>query len=248
MEQYNKLADIYDYLVSSVDYNDWIKYIEDLAERHNLKIFTVADLACGTGNTTIPFAEKGYKVVGLDLSQEMLAKAKEKTFAKGLEIQFLQQDMVQLKLPEPVDLVVCYHDGLNYITKSQALQELFHRVRENLKPGGLFIFDLVAVEKLSRADGSTTYLEDEVMDLVYETKYLTEENSWEIQLVGYIKKGEMYEKFKEVHQEKAHTHDEIIQCLNQADLELESIYHSYSFEPVNSGTRRAFYVVKKINE
>jgi predicted TPR repeat methyltransferase len=246
MVQYNKLADIYDYLVSSVDYQEWLKYIQDLALKHHLKIATAADLACGTGNTTIPLAKAGYEVYGIDLSTQMLEKAREKAVIEGVKAEFIEQNMIDLELPKPVDLIVCYHDGLNYITKFDDLKQLFKRVEGNLKNDGLFIFDLVAVEKLARADGSTTFIEDEVMDLVYETKYIAQENLWEIQLVGYVKKEQGYEKFKEVHQEKAHNHDEIMECLTGAGLQLEGVYHSYSFEPPHQGTRRAFYVARKI--
>jgi len=245
--QYGKLADIYDYLVGSVDYNEWLDYIEAIVRKYGYKVSTVADLACGTGNTTLPFAQRGYRVTGVDLSGEMLGIAREKAKEQGLSAEFLEQNMCELSLPEPVDLVTCYHDGLNYIVEPADLARVFRGVNGNLKPGGMFIFDLVNVHKLNRIHGGTTFVDEENMSLIWETFYYQDRDVWEIQLTGFIKKGDLYEKFREIHQEKGYTTEEVIGMLEAAGLELLDIYEAYCFEKATEKTYRKFYVVRKGN-
>ncbi|MHB8171296.1 MAG: class I SAM-dependent DNA methyltransferase [Thermincolia bacterium] len=246
MAQYGKLADIYDYLVGSVDYNEWIDYIEAIVRKFGYEVRTVADLACGTGNTTLPFAQRGYRVVGIDLSGEMLDIARQKAEEEGSEAEFLEQNMCELSLPEPVDLITCYHDGLNYILEPEDLDRVFRGVHENLKPGGLFIFDLVNVHKLKRIHGGTTFVDDEKMSLAWETFYHQDRDVWEIQLTGFIKKGDLYEKFQEVHQEKGYSTEEVMVMLAEARLELLDIYEAFSFNKASDSTYRKFYVVRRL--
>ncbi|PKM81628.1 MAG: class I SAM-dependent methyltransferase [Firmicutes bacterium HGW-Firmicutes-14] len=245
MDQYNKLADIYDYLMAGIDYEEWADYMEAITDRFNSPTGNIADLACGTGNTVLPLAARGYKVYGIDIAPGMLKKAAEKAHQKGIRAYFLEQDMRRLELPEEVDLVTCYHDGLNYIIDPDDLRLVFQNVFDSLRPGGLFIFDLNAVEKLSGSGGDTTFIDDTDMSLIWETSYNRETDIWEICLTGFIRRGELYEKFVEVHKEKAYKHPDITRFLEETGFLLMDVYHGFSFEPPRPDTRRAFYVVRK---
>lgn len=245
MAQYDKLADIYDYLVSSVDYEGWMDYIEELLFHFNKQARVMVDLACGTGNTTIPPTKRGYQVIGVDLAGEMLAKAREKSAAQGLQIEYLEQNMCELKLGEQADLFTCYHDGLNYILNETDLAQVFRSVFEYLKPGGLFIFDLVNVRKLAMANGDTTYLEENGLSLVWETNFLLPEEIWQINLTCFVKQGELYEKFQETHQEKAHSRQDIEKLISATGFRLLGVFHSFTLQPADDNTYRLFFVVEK---
>lgn len=245
MAQYDKLADIYDYLVSSVDYEGWMDYIEQLLFHFNKKASVMVDLACGTGNTTIPPAKRGYQVVGVDLAGEMLARAREKTVAQGLSVEYLQQNMCDLNLGKQADLFTCYHDGLNYILKETDLKKVFRSVFENLKPGGLFIFDLVNVRKLARANGDTTFLDEEGLSLVWESNFLMPAEIWQINLTCFVKQGELYEKFQETHQEKAHSRQEVDKIISATGFLPRGVFRSFTLEPADDSTYRLFFVVEK---
>lgn len=243
---YDKLADIYDYLVQSVDYDDWAHYVEQILARFDGFGRVVVDLACGTGNTSIPLAHRGYTVYGVDLAPAMLDKAKEKARTQELPVKFLQQDMRELKIPEPANVVTCYHDGLNYLLSLSDLKKVFTRVKENLCPGGIFIFDLNRVDKLARHTGTdTTFIDEKDMSLIYESRYDLATDIWEIDLTGFVRQGELYEKFKETHQEKAHSREEAILCLEETGFELLDIFAAFSFEPPKPETRRLFYIARR---
>ena len=76
MNQYSDFAFIYDELMNDVDYNKWVEYIEDIIKSKNVNVKNILELACGTGNLTIPLTKKNYDIAGIDISYEMLSVAK----------------------------------------------------------------------------------------------------------------------------------------------------------------------------
>ena len=245
MSQYEKLADIYDYLVAGIDYEEWADYIEQIVDKFSVTAKRIADLACGTGNTTLPLAARGYEVYGIDIAPAMLAKAVQKAREAGANPCFLEQDMRTLELPVPMDLITCYHDGINYIICPDDLYLVFSRVFDSLRPGGLFVFDINAVEKLSGVSGDTTFVDDTDLSLVWETSYDRGVEVWEIRLTGFVKKDGLYEKFTETHREKAYKKSEILEFLRNTGFIVLDIYHGFSFAPPGPDSRRVFYVAQK---
>lgn len=243
-EQYNKLAQVYDYLMEHVDYEAWVLYVEEIMKNFHREGTKIIDLACGTGNTTIPFAKRGYQAVGIDISQEMLEKAKGKAAEEGVEIQFLEKDMRDFQVEFKADIITCYQDGLNYLLSSDDLVKVFKRVKENLTPNGLFIFDLNAVEKLQISTGETSVVDEERMTLIWENNYDKKQEIWQINLTGFIKKDNHYEKFCEVHKEKAYKTAEIAKHLKEAELKLLGVYHAFTLEEAGKQTRRLCYVAE----
>ena len=189
MQQYSGLARIYDYLVQGVDFEDWIDYVEALLDLYGGRVKKVADLACGTGNTTLPFARRGYTSWGVDLAPDMLSLARHKAEQAGLKVEFIQQDMRQLALPEPVDLVTAFHDGLNYLLELADLRATFLKVQANLTPGGFFIFDLNAVRWLAipEKQDDTVVVEEPDLTLIWNTSYDPLEEIWQIKLSGFYR-------------------------------------------------------------
>ena len=88
MEQYKEFAFVYDELMNDVDYDKWVEYIEELIKREDAKVKNILELACGTGNVTIPLAKKEYDIAAIDISAEMLSVAKEKAEKQGIELPF----------------------------------------------------------------------------------------------------------------------------------------------------------------
>ena len=78
MNQYSDFAFVYDELMNEVDYDNWVKYIEDIIKSENVEVQNILELACGTGNLTIPLTKKNYDIAAIDISEEMLQVAREK--------------------------------------------------------------------------------------------------------------------------------------------------------------------------
>ena len=97
MEQYGSFAYIYDELMDDVDYEKWVKHIENIIEHKKIKVKNILELACGTGNITLPLAQKGYDIAGIDISEEMLDVAFNKSEEVQIPLVLLQQDIVDRK-------------------------------------------------------------------------------------------------------------------------------------------------------
>ena len=116
MSNYEGLSKIYDFMMSGVDYEAWADYVLSAAKRFGCEPKTVLDLACGTGSTTLPLAARGVDATGLDLAPAMLEIAREKAKEADLDVDFVEQNMLELDFPEPFDMVVSFQDGINYLT------------------------------------------------------------------------------------------------------------------------------------
>ena len=102
-------------MMEDVDYIRWADYIEDRFCHYDILPKNIADLACGTGNMTIILSQRGYNVIGIDRSEDMLSVAQEKAREQGLKIPFICQDLRQVSLHKKVDAVLIVCDGINYI-------------------------------------------------------------------------------------------------------------------------------------
>ena len=148
MEQYRDFAFVYDELMNEVDYNGWVKYIEDIIKNENAQVKNILELACGTGNLTIPLTKKNYDIAGIDISDEMLSVAREKAEKEGIELVLLQQDIAELDFDVPnLDCILCACDGFNYLTYDDELESVFEKAHELLKDDGIFIMNQLSLSK-----------------------------------------------------------------------------------------------------
>ena len=117
MSSYEGLAASYDALTTDVGYEKRADFLEKLFRRSRIPVHTVLDLACGTGTMTWLLTDRGYELIGVDGSEEMLAAAMEKSGqVEGIPPIFLHQSMPQLDLYGTVDAAICCLDSLNYLT------------------------------------------------------------------------------------------------------------------------------------
>ncbi|MDI6892996.1 MAG: methyltransferase domain-containing protein [Bacillota bacterium] len=254
---YSRFATIYDQVMQGVDYEMWARYVEELLRVHDLRAVTLVDLCCGTGSSTIPFARRGYRVVGVDRSRPMLEVARKKAAGLGLDIPFVEQDASSMDLDEVArggdpplapggfDLVVSLFDSLNYVPSLDDLEAVFGRVARALRPGGAFIFDLNSPEKLATMDNSVSLLEGDGYVLFWRNRFLPAESVWQVTLDGFLRQGGGWERFREVHREKAHPLAEVRERLLAAGLQVLGLYHAYTLSPARPGADRVFFLARR---
>ena len=101
------------------------------------------ELACGTGRLSVPLAEDGHPVVGLDNSAAMLAVARRKAAEAAVEIEFVEGDMRSFDLGRDFALVVVSCNSLSHLVTNEELVGALTRISRHLAPGGLLAFDVV---------------------------------------------------------------------------------------------------------
>lgn len=245
-KQYVDFAYVYDRLMEEVDYHQWVTYIETIFQREGLAPQNILELACGTGNITIPMAEKGYSIVGVDISEDMLMVAKEKAIAKGLELLLIQQDMGQLELQREYDAVLCFCDGVNYIIDPGDLLNMFQGVYRHMNDDGIFIFDISSAYKLEHVLGNNVFGEN-LDDLCYlwENYYDEDSKIIDMNLTFFTQEENLFRKFEEYHQQRAYEMAELVRFLNQIGFKGVQCYDAFGFKPPTPTSERIFFVCRK---
>jgi len=112
--------------------------IEKILKEHSIK--SVLDMTCGTGSQVFFLNKLGYEVVGSDISLSMLEIARNKAQEKNLNIKFLEGDIRTFEAGK-FDAVITIFNAIGHLTKSD-FEKAICNIHNNLKPGGLYIFDI----------------------------------------------------------------------------------------------------------
>ncbi|HEY7337120.1 MAG TPA: class I SAM-dependent methyltransferase [Bryobacteraceae bacterium] len=115
------------------------------------------DLCCGPARHSLLLAEKGFRVTGVDRTPFLLAKAKERAASAGASIEFVQCDARDFLRPGAFDLAVNLFTSFGYFETREEDLTLLRNVRTSLKPGGVFIMDLVGKECVAASPGKTRW-------------------------------------------------------------------------------------------
>ena len=143
--------------MDNVPYDEWGAYLVSLLKKYGVEDGLVLDMGCGTGAMTRYLDAHGYDMTGIDLSEEMLTIAKEKSSS---DILYLLQDMREFELYGTMRAAVSVCDSMNYILEEEDLLQVFSLVNNYLDPGGIFIFDLNTVYKYQEILGEQTIAEE----------------------------------------------------------------------------------------
>jgi ubiquinone/menaquinone biosynthesis C-methylase UbiE len=195
---YRRFAEAYDW-EGSLDFSHRaFRRVTAVCRERRLSCGRHLDLGCGTGTLAILMAKGGWDVVGLDASEAMLARAKQKALDAGCAVEFVQQDMRHLRLAEPVNLATSFYDTLNHLLFPEDLDATFRGVARVLRPGGLFVFD-VNTEATFRQiwGGRTHFIDTPRASTIYDMRYDPDTRLAKALLTGFLRRGDLYEKYEE---------------------------------------------------
>ncbi len=245
MKPYSVFAHFYDRIMEGVSYQSWLDYIEDILERMKVRPHRVLDLACGTGNLSLLMADRGYQVIGIDLSAEMLKEA-EKKVADRQNIKFQQGDMRSFSLSTPVELVVSFYDAINYILREEELNRVFAAVNRALKPGGIFIFDVNSRERIRNIKEDLCLYEEDDYLCFWRDCLRQDPLIWQVDLTFLIKQEDgSYLRADERHLERAYAREVLERILREEGFRCHHVYRDYSLEEAEEGAHRLFFVAEK---
>lgn len=249
MSAYESLAISYDRLTNDVPYEKILAFIQEILTERGLAPRSVLDLACGTGAMSVLLARAGYRVIGVDMSEEMLTVASEKAWElPDNRPFFVRQRMERLRLPEPVDLVLCCLDSINYLTNPEDCRETFRRVYGALKPGGMFVFDVNTPVKLRAMDGQVFLDEDEDVFCVWRGAFEEDENICYYGMDLFQRRGKLWSRSQEEHREYAYTLPQLRGYLEEAGFRQVALYGDLRFEAPAAGEQRVYIAARKEKE
>ncbi|MBD5520344.1 MAG: methyltransferase domain-containing protein [Lachnospiraceae bacterium] len=261
MEAYSDFARVYDIFMDETPYAEWCDLIIDLLKKYgthetisdeNLKQEknTILDLGCGTGTLTQLLARKGYDMIGIDNSQEVLQIAIEKKEKSDLDILYLLQDMREFELYGTVGAVISVCDSLNYLLNEEDILTTFRLVNNYLYPGGLFIFDFNTVYKYEVVIGDATIAENrEDCSFIWENYYHENEEINEYDLTLFVKNDNegtnSFSRFEETHYQRGYRIEQIKALIETAGLEFITAFDSDTHDTVNPESERIYVVARE---
>ena len=245
MGAYEALAASYDRLTNDVDYGATVAFYREILAQGGLRPRTAVDLACGTGTVSILLAQQGLRVIGVDMSEEMLTVAQQKAGDMDNPPRFVCQHLQKLVLPRGVDLAVCALDSLDYITDPNDCAEAIRRVYRALNPGGILIFDVNTPEKLRAMDGQVFLDEDEDVYCVWRGEFDERTNICSYGMDLFQRQGRLWRRSFEEHREYAYSAEQLTGYLKGAGFTNIRVYGDRRLEPPRPGEQRIYFKARK---
>lgn len=247
--QYTSLAPVYDRLNADIDYAAWADYIEGQFARFAAKKpESVLDLACGTGSMTVELARRGYDMTGIDLSEDMLAMARQKCDGERFAhpVLLVRQNMTEFELYGTVDAITCCLDSLNYLTTADDLTRTLLHVHNYLNPDGLFLFDMNAPAKFERVYSDNAYvLEDEGILCAWQNAYNPRSKLCDFYLSIFTEENDgRWARFDEVQRERCWSLRTMKKLLAECGFELLSLSEDFEGAEISADTERWYFTAR----
>ena len=252
-DSYGAISDIYDSINAQVDYSAWADFVERAFDRFlEKRPELVLDLACGTGSMTLALAKRGYDMIGVDASPDMLARAFEKKLeeAPDRDILFLLQDMREFELYGTVGAVTCCLDSINYLTADGDLEKCFACVHNYLDPDGLFLFDVNSPHKFENVYGENTYVFEEddcgrESFCAWQNLYDRKSGLCDFYLTVFEKcEDGRYERRDEHQCERCYELPRIRSSLEACGFELLGVYSDLKLSPIDERSERWYIAAR----
>lgn len=274
MDAYTDFASVYDTFMDNTPYESWAEYLIELIQQYGISETIqeeekqigainadsekeallseknlVLELGCGTGTLTELLAARGYDMMGVDNSQEMLNIAMKKKEKSGSTILYLCQDMQNLELYSTVGTIISVCDSINYVLTDEEIRQTFRLVNNYLYPGGLFIFDFNTLYKYETIIGDTTIAENrEECSFIWENYFHEEEQVNEYDLTVFVRQSEqtqLFRRFTETHFQRGFTLEQMERFVTEAGLLPVVILDADTHEAPTKTSERIYVVARE---
>ena len=245
MEAYTGFSEVYDTFMDNVQYSKWGEYIIDILKEYGITNGILCEIGCGTGKMTKLLSDRGYDMIGIDSSADMLDIAHDKRGNDG-KILYLNQDMKEMELYGTVRAFVSCCDSVNYLLTGEELLTTFKLVNNYLDSKGLFIFDMNTTYKYKELLADNVFAENrDDASFIWENFYDEDEKINEYDLTLFVKEDELYRKYEEVHYQKAYDIEEVEELIEKSGLKLLAVYDAYTRESVREDSERVIFIAQE---
>lgn len=248
---YEQFANAYDRLMADMPYPAWIRWTKERCRQYGLEPGTIVELGCGTGEISLRLASEGFKVYGIDLSEDMLTIAqskseRQKPLGSG-SVTWIHGDMRDWSLPEQVELIVSYCDCFNYLLEMDQIEASFRRAYEGLAPGGLFLFDMLSASVYEAYAALQPFILNED-DISYIWTCELDDDRSEIQhdlSIFMQKENGDYRKIEESHVQRAYDVNQLRTCLEAVGFAKVDLMADFSTQAPDRESERLFFAAHK---
>lgn len=245
---YDIFSSVYDILTENVEYERISHKICSLLHKNGVDRGLLLDLGCGTGTLSFLLEQKGFDIIGVDASEDMLSVANEKKYEDDSSALFLCQKAEELDLFGTIQCAVSTLDTFNHIDSIERIEKAISLVSLFMDMNGIFIFDMNTPYKHKEILGNNTFVYD--MDEVYcvwQNSYDENAERTDIDLDFFIKNedDECFERYSESFSEYEYDINEIISIIKKCGFTLLATTDDYSDNPVSDTTERITFICKK---
>lgn len=239
VDAYTRLAAVYDEIVVDPTYDRWAGFLHGTWARDDAGVRSILDVCCGTGLMAAELIALGYRVVGVDSSADMLARARR---LLGPDVVLVEETLPALTPEGPFDAAVSNFDGLNYLTPDD-FRATLAAVAGRLRPGGWFAFDL-HTDAMMEFTAANPVVEGQangqafVIRSVIDTDARTCDTSIEVTRVS---DGE---RFAEHHRQYFFSDSEVCAALEAAGFDLIGVTDEYTPVAAGPSTLRATWIAR----
>ncbi len=248
-DSYGVIAPYYDSWNEELDYARWADGIEKAFSAHYpLGVKDILDLGCGSGRMAVELARRGYGIVGVDASADMLMQAREHAEQEGVgqSCLWLLQDMTAFELYGTVEAVVSCLDTVNHLTNYRDLRQMLALVHNYLAPGGLFLFDLNSRHKFETEYADRAYTMERDGDfLIWQNAYHPKTHIADFYITLFQQeRGGNYRRSDEHIRERMYPTSAIKKELEKAGFSLLSIGDTPYGDTVGKEADRLYFVAR----
>ncbi len=250
VQNYSLLAPLYDKLMEDVDYESWADYIDEIIQEHHPQTEDVLELACGTGSLSLSLDEFGYyKILGTDLSPEMIEMAEKKASELDTNVKFQTLDFTNIELDQTFDTIFSVFDSVNYLHSESEILKMLSQCRNILNNDGLLIFDFStpinsyqAVDYLNNDEAQVgQYRYFRSSEYNPDTQFHT--NTFKIEELN-NEKDQVIRQSVEVHKQKIYSLDEMLSILKQTPYHLVAKYEDFDLLDATENSARVTIVLR----
>jgi ubiquinone/menaquinone biosynthesis C-methylase UbiE len=232
---YDKVADIYPYLMRTIRYDRWAKYIYELVKSSVKKDSRILELGAGNGRLANHFKSYYPNILVTDLSFNMLRQDGVYGVTK------VCCDMTQIPFNSNFQLIYSAFDSINYITSRKKLSDFFKEIKRILKAGGLFTFD-VSLEPNSLKYVKEPFRKGRYNGISFE------------QISRYNPKSRIHRnifnmqfdnnRYVESHKQKIYPFEEYFKIIEKTGLYVSECFDAFTFKDGNKSCERVQFVVR----
>lgn len=237
---YQRFSEVYDQLMTDIPYDCYVEWVLAFAPVNEFN--QLLDIGCGTGTLSMMFAQSGYNVTGVDLSEEMLAIAQARAEQMGMKIPFFAMSMDELEGFENIDVAVIPIDSINYVATEEAVKKTFENVYRTLREGGQLFFDVHSLFKMDEIflEGPFTYDEDGI-NYIWHTEQGNAPHSVHHYMTFFVEtESGYYERFDEEHYQRTFATQQYIEWLKEIGFTTVDVSADFELAKPHEHSERIF--------